>query len=550
MWTIAAVNKKIDGPLGSYNGLTDVHLAHFFSRPHQQSHLKAAKLITEDGTIIPEQKVKIATLEYEKKKKMYDILANTVIQNAAHKESSWNKKLSNCLEDILKMENVERIKTGSKKKNRNAFHGSFKSSSVPATFQSYDLCKWLSDKINEKNILSTPKSAPTTNRKSFKNHTSNIHSSISKLKRCFSAKEASPYVFPLLMCNTHTFNPQKGVLQTVKPHKKKKKKKWKKNAINVEPNNPSSADTSSTKITKLSFPDQNFNIDQCKVTLYYYGHSPLAKSQTGIVEEITIRQQHCGGTPVIIYKGHISPNESVAFICLDHEGFTFSITLFLDGIRYLKLSSCCIFRYSPGRRLGGSSGCFAIRNIEGGKPCLRCQYRQIETGTNLYQRFDIVTLEDTRSMKAEEFVAEASNFNRLDFVEVVENDNLIRNNGNENHTEDDVASSVASEVVHSASEEIEETTDIFNDNQDVILSNDVTENTNEIEDKNASVEENLNDESSYDSESSVKSIAESIKNVVKTEEFQSKPYQSETSDDDDDGVQEHIVIASVHGSPS
>ncbi|GIY92106.1 uncharacterized protein CEXT_109391 [Caerostris extrusa] len=57
----------LNRPLGSYNGLTDVHLAHFFSRPSQQSHLKASKLITNDGTIIPEQKVKIEALQYEKK---------------------------------------------------------------------------------------------------------------------------------------------------------------------------------------------------------------------------------------------------------------------------------------------------------------------------------------------------------------------------------------------------------------------------------------------------------------------------------------------------
>ncbi|GBM10631.1 hypothetical protein AVEN_7909-1 [Araneus ventricosus] len=103
-------------------------------------------------------------------------------------------------------------------------------------------------------------------------------------------------------------------------------------------------------------------------------------------------------------------------------------------------------------------------------------------------------------------------------------------------------------VLH-ASEEIEETPDIVHDNQDVILDNDATEDTNELEDKNVSVEENLDDESSYDSESSVKSIAESVKNVVKTEEFQAKPYQTESSDDDD-GVQEYVVIASVHGSPT
>ncbi|GFS34492.1 uncharacterized protein TNIN_397781 [Trichonephila inaurata madagascariensis] len=52
MWTIAAVNKKIDGPLGSYNGLTDIHLAHYFSKPSQQSHLKALKLPVRNGDLL------------------------------------------------------------------------------------------------------------------------------------------------------------------------------------------------------------------------------------------------------------------------------------------------------------------------------------------------------------------------------------------------------------------------------------------------------------------------------------------------------------------
>ncbi|GFW64190.1 uncharacterized protein TNCV_708951 [Trichonephila clavipes] len=307
MWTIAAVNKKIDGPLGSYNGLTDIHLAHYFSKPSQQSHLKALKLITNDGTIIPEQKVKVAALQYEKKKKMYDMLANTVIQNAAHKEGSWNKKLSNYLEDVLKMENVEKIKGGSRKKREITYNGSFKSSSMPASFQHYEMCKWFSDKINENIISSVPRSAPANNRSSFKNHISNLHSTVSKLKRCFSAKEASPYVFPLFLTNSLSRNSQKSFQKNV-VSQKKKKKKCKKNAIDVEGKNSSSANTASTKLAKLSIPDQSFSIDQCKVTLYYHGHSPLTTSQIGIVEEIIIRQQHCGGTPVIIYKGQVSPN--------------------------------------------------------------------------------------------------------------------------------------------------------------------------------------------------------------------------------------------------
>ncbi|GFU58102.1 uncharacterized protein NPIL_295731 [Nephila pilipes] len=545
MWTIAAVNKKIDGPLGTYNGLTDIHLAHYFSRPSQQSHLKAAKLITNDGTIIPEQKVKIATLQYEKKKKMYDMLANTVIQTAAHKEGSWNKKLSNYLEDVLKMDNVEKIKGGSRKKREIPCNGYLKSSSIPASFEHYEICKWFNDKIHEKIVPPIPRSAPTTVRNPFKNSVSNLHFNVSKLKRCFSAKETSPYVFPLFLTGSFTHNSQKSFQKSVL--QKKKKKKCKKNAIDVEVKNSNSADIASSKITKLSIPDQSFNIDHCKVTLYYHGHSPLTTSQIDVVEEMIIRQQHCGGTPVIIYKGQISSNESFTFICLDHDGFTFSITVFLDGIRYLKLSSCCIFRYSPGKRLGGSSGCFSIQDIQGGKPCLKCQYRENGSdGMDLTRKF--MSSENARSLEPDSAGVMISNFNEGHFAEVAENDSIM-NHKSENDTEDR-ASSVASEVIHSPSEEIAENLEIIDDNQDTIIDTDVMEDVIENSDANISIEENLNvvTESSSDSESSANSIADSVKNV-RAEELQVKPYESENSDEDDE-VKEYVVVASVHGSPT
>ncbi|GIY92107.1 uncharacterized protein CEXT_109401 [Caerostris extrusa] len=442
------------------------------------------------------------------------------------------------------MENVEKIKGGSRRKMRSiSYHGSLKNSLVPILFQEFtDIDFYKHEKICERNVPSVPRSAPTTNRKSFKSHVSNLRTNISKLKRCFSAKEASPYVFPLHQSNNFTSNSRNAHRHT---SISQKKKKLKKNVIDVEPKNSSSVDTATSKITKLSIPDQNFNINQCKVTLYYHGHTPLTNSQTSILEEVLIRQQHCGGTPVIIYKGQISPNETLTFMCLDHNGFTFSITLFLDGIRYLKLSSCCVFRYSPGRRLGGSSGCFTIQDIQGGKPCLKCQYRHIETEMHYKQKFDFSSLENSRSLQMDD-VNQASNFNEKNFMSVVENTGSVEEHVDENHTEEDIASSVASEIIHSPPEEIEENSEIADADHDTILDNEVSEDIIDHEDKNVSVEENLNVESSYYSDSSGKS--ESGKNII-TGEFHTKLYESESSDEDD-VIQEHVVIASVHGSPN
>ncbi|GFW64193.1 uncharacterized protein TNCV_708981 [Trichonephila clavipes] len=240
--------------------------------------------------------------------------------------------------------------------------------------------------------------------------------------------------------------------------------------------------------------------------------------------------------------------ETLTFICLDHEGFTFSITLFLDGIRYLKLSSCCVFRYSPGKRLGGSSGCFSIQDIQGGNPCLKCQYRQIGSDDMDFKK-KFIDLENTGSLDADASGIMVSNFNQKNFEEVAENGDFI-NHKYENNTEEDRASSVTSEIIHSPSEEIGENS-IIDANQDIIdtdVIEDIVEN-----DTNISIDENLNvsvtSESSNDSESSINSIADSVKNVVRAEEFQVKPYESENSDEDEE-VKEYVVVASVHGSPS
>lgn len=47
---------------------------------------------------------------HEKKRKVYDILARSILRNAIHEEGSWNKKLCNYLEDISKMAAVDKAR--------------------------------------------------------------------------------------------------------------------------------------------------------------------------------------------------------------------------------------------------------------------------------------------------------------------------------------------------------------------------------------------------------------------------------------------------------
>ncbi|XP_035222466.1 glutamate-rich protein 3-like [Stegodyphus dumicola] len=351
MWTIAAANKKFNGPLGSYDGLTDVHLAHYFSRPIRKSQLKSAKLITCDGAIIPEHKVKVQSLQYEKKKKKYNVLANAVVQNAVQKDIAWKKNMYNYLEDISNMEIVEKVKIASRKKNSKKHCSTAKASWD--VLPKYDIFGLLnSQELRNKvpHLRSAPAMCSCNSRSGHK---------VSELKRSSSAKTFSPYVVPLRNGSSkhqtwHTLH------QFVHSGKRKKKCKRKKIFNN----------TVDSKAIKHSATDQLLNRNRSKITLYYHGPAPL-NSLKHLEQNVLIQQQHCGGNPVVVYKGTVSPNESLTFTSVLHEGFPFSITIFLDGIRDLKLSSCCVFRYLPNRRLGGSSGSFSIQNVEGGKPCMK-----------------------------------------------------------------------------------------------------------------------------------------------------------------------------------
>lgn len=58
----------------------------------------------------------------------------------------------------------------------------------------------------------------------------------------------------------------------------------------------------------MSVPYQALKLSQCQITMLYHGHLHLSNFQKSLTQNILIKQQHCGGTPVVIYKGKISAN--------------------------------------------------------------------------------------------------------------------------------------------------------------------------------------------------------------------------------------------------
>ena len=75
-----------------------------------------------------------------------------------------------------------------------------------------------------------------------------------------------------------------------------------------------------------------------------------------------------------------------------HHGMPFGLSLFVDGMIYCRLSSCCEYKHKPGHMIGGRSGHFRLVMIEGGRQCYKCESK---AATSVSKRrgdlFELVT---------------------------------------------------------------------------------------------------------------------------------------------------------------
>ncbi|XP_068506169.1 uncharacterized protein [Syngnathus scovelli] len=103
------------------------------------------------------------------------------------------------------------------------------------------------------------------------------------------------------------------------------------------------------------------------VTMTYLGQGHRGSSR----DELKVLQQVNGGENICVFKGSVTPGDQFNFISQRHRGFPFSASLYVNGIKVARISSCCEYRYSPGFQQGKKS-CFRLSWLAGGMPCHRC----------------------------------------------------------------------------------------------------------------------------------------------------------------------------------
>nr|XP_027203963.1 probable serine/threonine-protein kinase DDB_G0282963 [Dermatophagoides pteronyssinus] len=88
------------------------------------------------------------------------------------------------------------------------------------------------------------------------------------------------------------------------------------------------------------------------------------KRNVKVYQQITV-----GGNSILIYDGSIKPGETFTFDIRPHINNSFAINILVNGIRDLRLNTCCEHKHRPGTTLSH----FTIINVIGGRACFNCQ---------------------------------------------------------------------------------------------------------------------------------------------------------------------------------
>ncbi|CAF4092713.1 unnamed protein product [Adineta steineri] len=120
--------------------------------------------------------------------------------------------------------------------------------------------------------------------------------------------------------------------------------------------------------------------ERCRVTMMYYGpQTNFDYDNCWFLphgDEITVSQQHCGGENLIVFKGHVKPNERFAFDSRRHPDYPFALALYVNGVAKSRISVCCEYKHKRNIPLDGKNGLFGICDVKKVTPCESCQLRQ------------------------------------------------------------------------------------------------------------------------------------------------------------------------------
>ena len=127
---------------------------------------------------------------------------------------------------------------------------------------------------------------------------------------------------------------------------------------------------------------------QSQVVLRYIGHpdhrardrnSRISRGgrpapMPAYLDEVTVLQQPRGSYTLEVFRGFLAVGDEFWFTSRRVEGFSFSLTIFVNKQCHVRLSACCETKRKVGTRLG--QGLFQLVRVEQAEPCVSCLLEQ------------------------------------------------------------------------------------------------------------------------------------------------------------------------------
>jgi len=104
------------GPLAAYNSLQDPHLQSYNANTQIRKHLIKSGLVSKHGDIISENRYRLQIAKKEHRKNVKDMLATAIVHKALDMERMRQYEIRKRLDELYKIDVVQRVKAERTKK--------------------------------------------------------------------------------------------------------------------------------------------------------------------------------------------------------------------------------------------------------------------------------------------------------------------------------------------------------------------------------------------------------------------------------------------------
>uniref|UniRef100_K1QC77 DUF4590 domain-containing protein n=1 Tax=Magallana gigas TaxID=29159 RepID=K1QC77_MAGGI len=422
-----------EGPLATYNSLTDRNLSGYFSNTRMRRHLRKAGLVNKRGELLSENQYRLNMARKEHKKHVKDMLAQAIVHKSLDMERTRQVEIRRKLEEIAKIELVRRVRND--KHSNDSYLLPLLSPRTkwvppptptpppPPPEEEEEEEKSSRGRKGDEEILPylsprssrsasrpetanqqryRPQSAPSGNhyenvvyvdehgrelspngREDFRTTKAKPQEIDTKHLYALDSAALRKYALQLSRIEQESMSPYLHSPLPTPPRSHRGNRVGSRPRIRSRPRTAEphrSLSPREKKGTLMLHRQEPAMLHQgevqtlCEITMKYHGPNlTLPRDQYDPTQNISIDQQHCGGNTLTVFKENLKPGDTFSFISRRHRGFPFSLSIFMDGRVDCRVSTCCEYKHAKGVKLGGKMGHFSLLKVEGATPCYKCK---------------------------------------------------------------------------------------------------------------------------------------------------------------------------------